>query len=217
MGSTVGKGEFPGRLPRLPREYYQGDSFVHWSLSIEYRATGWLTDSFHSLFRELMLHAATREGLICPAYCLMPDHLHLVWMGLRLDSDQLNGMKFLRTHLEPALAAGGQALRHRASHPTRHSSRRALQDIKFQAQAHDNVLRQPERQHEAFARVCFYIMNNPVRANLVVRPGDWEFCGALVPGYPTLHLLNPDFWDKFWRLYAKALQPDAGNIKRPAF
>jgi hypothetical protein len=60
-------------------------------------------------------------------------------------------------------------------------------------------------------------MNNPLRASLVVQPGDWEFCGALVPGYPTLHPLNPDFWDKFWRLYTKALQPDAGNIRRPAF
>ena len=42
-----------------------------------------------------MLHAAAREGLFCPVYCLMPDHLHLVWMGLRLDTDQLNGMAFL--------------------------------------------------------------------------------------------------------------------------
>ena len=34
------------------------------------------------------------------AYCLMPDHLHLVWMGLKLESDQLNGMAFLRKHLD---------------------------------------------------------------------------------------------------------------------
>ena len=52
-----------------------------------------------------MLHAAAREGLFCPAYCLMPDHIHLVWLGLRLDTDQLNGMSFLRTYLEPALVA----------------------------------------------------------------------------------------------------------------
>src|ERR1051326_1156842 len=91
-------------LPRLPREYYQGDAVIHWTLPIFDRASGWLSDSFHALFRELMQHAAAREGLICPTYCLMPDHLHLVWMGLRLDTDQLTGMAFLRTYLEPALA-----------------------------------------------------------------------------------------------------------------
>ena len=131
-------------LPRLPREYYQADAVVHWTLTIFDRAQGWLTPSFHGQFRELLLHAAAREGLACPIYCLMPDHLHLVWMGLRLDSDQLNGMAFLRTYLEPA-----------------------LQSAKFQPQAQDNVLREQERKRNAFAKVCFYIADNPVRAELI--------------------------------------------------
>src|SRR5690242_16257381 len=115
-------------LPRLPREYYQGDAVVHWTLPIARRARGWLSDSFHARFRELMLHTAARESLLCPAYCLMPDHLHLLWMGLRLDSDQMNGMAFLRKHLEPALAPA-----------------------KFQHQAHDHVLRSEQRRRNAFA------------------------------------------------------------------
>jgi putative transposase len=184
----------PGRLPRLPREYYQGDAFVHWTLSLHDRATGWLTEKSHARFRELLLHAAAREGLLCPAYCLMPDHLHLVWMGLRLDTDQMNGMAFLRTHLEPALAPA-----------------------KFQPQAHDSVLREAEREHGAFARVCFYILDNPVKAELVSRPEEWAFNGAVVPGYPTLHPLAEDFWEKFWKLHARLRHPDAGNIKRPSF
>ena len=124
----------------------------------------------------------------------MPDHLHLVWMGLRLDSDQFNAMSFLRTYLDPALA------------PAR-----------FQPQSHDSVLRQAEREHGAFAKVCFYILNNPVAAELVIKAEDWSFCGAVVAGYPTLHPLNPDFWEKFWKLYAKFRHSDAGNIKRPPF
>jgi REP element-mobilizing transposase RayT len=209
------------------------------------RATGWLTEKFHARFRELMLHAAARERLFCPAYCLMPDHLHLVWMGLRLDSDQRNAMAFLRTYLEPALLTScpttvGDDVRSRpdeqspehSSHPEEHSLRpeehslrpeehslrRVLQaPIKFQPQAHDSVLRAKEREHGAFAKVCFYILDNPVQAKLVTRAADWKFSGAIVPGYPTLHPLATDFWEKFWKLYATALQPDAGNIKRPAF
>lgn len=68
------------------------------------RATGWLDESFHLHFRELLLHAAAREGLFCPVYVLMPDHLHLLWMGLCTDSEQGNAMKFLRKHLALELA-----------------------------------------------------------------------------------------------------------------
>lgn len=211
---------FPGRLPRLPREFYQGDAFIHWTMSTHDRATGWLTETFHARFRELMLHAAAREGLFCPAYCLMPNHLHLVWIGLRLDSDQQNAVAFLRTYLEPALLTScpttvGDDVRSRSPEP---SSRRVLQaPIKFQPQAHDSVLRAAEREHGAFAKVCNYILDNPVQAELVTQAADWKFSGAIVPGFPTLHPLATDFWEKFWKLYASALQPDAGNIKRPAF
>ncbi len=141
----------------------------------------------------------------------MPDHLHLVWMGLRLDSDQRNGMSFLRTYLEPALVGDDVT-----SRSPEHSLRRALQ-FKFQPQAHDSVLREAEREQGAFAKVCFYILDNPVKAELVSKPQDWKFNGAIVPGYPTLHPLDEDFWVKFWKLFTKSRQPDAGNIKRPIF
>ena len=179
-------------LPRLPREHYQADAVVHWTLPISRRQQGWLNDRFHALFRELMLHGAAREGLLCPTYCLMPDHLHLVWMGLRLDSDQHNGMSFLRTHLKRALA------------PQR-----------FQHQAHDHVLKENERRRNAFASVCRYILENPLQAELVKRPDEWPFNGAIVPGYPTLHPLQQDFWPKFWKIYGEAKHPIAGNVLRP--
>jgi putative transposase len=181
-------------LPRLPREHYQGDAVVHWTLPVSLRQRGWLGERFHAGFREIMLHTAAREGLFCPTYCLMPDHLHLVWMGLRLDSDQLNGMSFLRTHLEPKLAPQ-----------------------KFQHQAHDHVLKAEERRRSAFASVCHYDLENPVRAELAKHPAEWPFMGTVVPGYPKLHPLRDDFWPLFWRLYAQAKHPDAGNIRRPPF
>ena len=179
-------------LPRLPREYYQGDAVVHWTLTIAMRGTGWLNEAFHAHFREIMLHAAVREGLFCPTYCLMPDHLHLVWMGLRLDTDQRNGMKFLREHLGPA-----------------------LRPHRFQHLPHDHVLREHERKRNAFAAVCHYILENPFRDELMPRGESWPFCGAVVPGYPTLHPLQDDFWPKFWKLFLAARAPEAGNMKRP--
>ena len=178
-------------LPRLPREYYQGDAVVFWTLTTFDKTKGWLTPSFHQRFRELMLHAAAREGLVCPIYCLMPDHLHLVWMGLRLDTDQINGMAFLRTYLEPELAPA-----------------------KFQPQAQDEVLREEQRKRNAFAKVCFYIAANPVRDELVATAEAWLFIGCVIPGYPKLNPLKEDYWPKFWRVFSKLRQPDVGNIKR---
>jgi putative transposase len=179
-------------LPRLPREHYQGDAAVFWTFTTFDRTKGWLTASFHRRFESLMLHAAAREGLACPIYCLMPDHIHLIWMGLRLDSDQLNGMAFLRTYLEPELAPA-----------------------KFQPQPQDAVLREEQRKRNAFAKVCFYIAANPVRAKLIKETEVWAFTGCVVPGYPKLNPMEEDFWPKFWRIFGKLRQPDAGNINRP--
>ena len=157
------------------------------------RAQGWLTPLFHSRFREVLVHASTRYSFVVPAYCLMPDHLYLVWMGLSRASDQHNGMKFLREQLAPA-----------------------LRPHQFQHQAHDHVLRPAELENEAFQRVCSYILDNARVAGLVQRLEEWPYAGAIVPGYPALHPLASDFWPLFWKLYSPALAPDAGNGQRPA-
>jgi putative transposase len=73
-----------------------------------------------------------------------------------------------------------------------HLSRR-LSPHKLQPQAHDHVLRQDERRRGAFAKICFYILANPVRAGLIKDPENWPFCGAVLPGYPDLHPRNEDF------------------------
>jgi putative transposase len=179
-------------LPRLAPIFYQADAVVHWELSISHRRTGWLTPTFHYAFRELMVHAGARHGLLCPVYCLMPEHLHLVWMGLRLNSNQLHAMAFLRTYLPPLLAPA-----------------------ELQHQAYDHVLRDEERRRNAFAATCGYILTNPVEAGLVTRPEDYPFSGAIVPGYPRWHPRDQRFWPRFWSLYTKSKDPAASMLTRP--
>jgi len=176
------RSTFSHYLPRLRREFYQADAVVFWTLPVADRAQGWLSESFHAAFREMLLHAAAREGLMCPAYCLMPDHLHLVWMGLRRDSDQRNGMRFLRGRLGPCLT------------PAR-----------FQHQAYDHVLKPEERQRHVFSVACAdYVLLNPLRAGLVKAPGDWPYLGAVVPGYAGLNPFDVEYWPLFWKLYGTA-------------
>ncbi len=179
------RSSFSHYLPRLKREFYQADAVVFWTLPVAHRQSGWLDHSFHAAFREMMLHAAAREGLLCPAYCLMPNHVHLVWMGIRKQADQRNGMKFLRAQLGPF-----------------------LKPAKFQHQPHDHVLTAEERQRRAFSLACAdYVLLNPFKGGLVKAPPDWPYLGAVVPGYPRLNPFEPDYWPWFWKHYLSVREP----------
>jgi len=151
---------------------------VHWTHTFEDRATGWLDDRFHHRFRELTLHAAARHPLICPVYCLMPDHIHMVWCGVSPNSDQRAAMAWLRTWLK------------RLAAPAR-----------LQHQPHDHVLNQYEAQGDAFEQACAYVRENPVRAGLVGVAAEWKFTGTIVPGYPNLHPKQERLWADYWKIY----------------
>ena len=178
-------------LPRLAPELYRGFAAVLWTITLERRATGWLDPSFHAAFRELLLHTAAREQLFCPAYVLMPDHIHLFWLGLKVFSDQRDAMRFLRKHIQAELL------------------RRSPHDVGYelQKQSHDSVLREKDRTRGALSAACFYILDNPRRKGLVTHPRDWPYLGAIVPGYPFLHPLSEDFWPLFWKLYQAQRDP----------
>ncbi len=153
-----------GSLPRLPPEHYRGHAFVHWTLTVEQRATGWLTPDFHHFWQLVLLHACSRYQLLCPAYVLMPDHAHLIFLGLDPDgSDQRTAIEFLRKHLRPHLAPAD-----------------------WQHQAHDRVLRDTERERGAFRAVAQYIFENPQRADLVTLWSEYPYLGSCIPGYPAL-------------------------------
>jgi putative transposase len=186
-------------LPRLDPQFYRGFAAVLWTITFEGRATGWLDPLFHAFFRELLLHAAAREQLFCPAYVLMPDHIHVFWLGLKVASDQRNAMRFLRKHLQAEL------------------TRRSTPGVEFrlQKQPHDSVLREKDRTRGALSSACFYVLDNPRRKGLVAHPRDWPCLGALVPGYPFLHPLAEDFWPLFWKFYTAQRDSVPANPPTP--
>ncbi len=170
-------------LKRLPSEHYRGQAYVHWSLTMEDRKTGWLIPIFAYKFREILTHTVFRYGLCCPIYCLMPDHMHLLWVGLDQECDQRIAMRYFRKQINPVLEKLGARL---------------------QLQPYDHVLREEERDRNAFEEVAEYIARNPERAGLVPVDGfaDYVYSGCLVPGYPELRPFENDYWDRFWRTYS---------------
>jgi putative transposase len=89
------------------------------------------------------------------AYCFMPDHVHLLVEGVDLQSD-------LRTFV-------GRAKQHSGADFALKHDRRL-----WQPGYYDRVLRQDGDAR----RVARYIVNNPVRAGLVVSPRDYPFVGS---------------------------------------
>lgn len=160
------------RLKRLDPSFYSGPAYVHWTMTVQDRHTGWLTERFHPTFRQDIMHVCARYFLCAPVYCMMPDHLHLLWIGLDARADQLAGIAQLRRYLN-----------------------QSLQPEQLQDQAYDHVLREADRQADAFPDVVGYILRNPVRAELVEDWTEWPYSGACFPGYPTMDPRKSYFWD----------------------
>ena len=172
-----------GHLPRLASEAYRGRAFVHWTLTTENRATGWLSPVFHQQWQMILLHSCIRYQIACPVHVLMPDHAHFLGLGLHDDSDQRTAVEFLRKHLRSALSPAG-----------------------WQHQTHDHILRDHQREQGAFQTVAQYILDNPVRAELVERASDYPFLGCCVAGYPDLSVNQNDYWERFWRIYNRLVE-----------
>jgi REP element-mobilizing transposase RayT len=94
---------------------------------MEDRKTGWLIPIFYYKFREILTHTMFRYGLSCPIFCCMPDHMHLLWIGLFEESDQRLAAKYFRKQLRPVLEKLG---------------------AEFQKQPHDHVLTEDERERD---------------------------------------------------------------------
>ena len=150
---------------------------------MENRATGWLIPIFYYKFRELLTHTMFRYGVCCPIYCCMPDHIHLLWVGILNSADQKTAMRYFRKQMKPVLEK---------------------LTVQFQLQPYDHVLHDEERERNAFEEVADYIARNPERKGLVPPDGfaHYPFTGCLVPGYPELAPFDDDYWDRFWRIYS---------------
>ncbi|MCG8524890.1 MAG: transposase [Opitutales bacterium] len=160
-------------LPRLAVNYYKGRCFVFWTLCIKNRKTGWLDSLVHAHIREILLHVFHRYQIVTNVYTIMPDHMHLICEGWSSESDQLEFMSFFKRW-----------------------SNFCLKDkrVEWQRQSYDHVLREDELKKDAFLKTQQYILNNPVRKQLVEFWNEYAYSGLIIPGYPSvdksLELMN---------------------------
>jgi putative transposase len=97
------------------------------------------------------------EGFSILAYCLMPDHVHLVVEGLTDAADMRRFVKIAKQRVVYSL---------REEH--------AVRGV-WQEGYHDWVLRAEESTED----VIRYVLENPVRARLVEKPEDYPFSSPI--------------------------------------
>ena len=108
---------------------------------------------------DVLLNERLRSGCSVLAYCLMPDHLHLVAAPTEVRNSVLTFVACFK------------------SISTRTSWRFGLSGKLWQPRCYDHVIRYEEN----LVGVCEYILANPARAGLVENPSEYPWCGFVDP------------------------------------
>jgi putative transposase len=147
----AGGAKYARLVPRPPRHQVAGGTY-HVNDRGNRRQTIFRADPDYELFLSLLGTMVTRLGWVCHAYCLMPNHLHL-----------------LLTTPEPNLSYGLQRLL--GSYAQVFNERHGVDGHLFQGRFHSVLVESTEHLLE----LARYLPLNPVRAHLCPHPADWRW------------------------------------------
>src|SRR5262249_7015739 len=131
------------RPPRVRGFAYLGCHAYFLTICVEHRRTTFTDATIARSVRACFLQLATVHQLAVLAYCLMPDHLHSLLLGL---NDRTDFRRFVFAFKQRTGFEYG----------------RQSSDRLWQEGFYDHVL----RNDESLVGVAAYILNNPVRAGL---------------------------------------------------
>jgi REP element-mobilizing transposase RayT len=149
-----GSGRFPVRRRiRLPRDVYRdGNVFLVTIGTSERHRWFCAHPTLSQAAVEALQRLATQRDARLYAWCVMPDHVHL----LVQDEDVVEFVRLFKGRLTPVA---------RALEPGRRLWQRSF---------HDHGL----RREESVAQVAAYIWENPVRSGLVQSPPEYPWSGS---------------------------------------
>jgi REP-associated tyrosine transposase len=152
---------FPRKRIRLPAANYLGLRRYFLTFCCFERGECFLQEDFNQHFVETLKEQAVAHQFSVPAYCLMPDHVHLLVEALRVTSN-----------LAPFVKALKQT--------TGFEFERRTGERLWQRYYYDHVLR-PEDDPDG---VAWYIWLNPMRAGLCADAREYWFLGSLTGLWP---------------------------------
>ena len=149
---------------QLDPELYKGERPISFTLCIKNKTEFFVNTDRFNLFEIILLNELKNFDCLAPIYLFMPDHLHMILRGNNSDSD-------IKKCLDMFKQKSGYLLS------------KKFPDIKWQKDYYDHILRSEEN---LYIRIR-YILNNPVRAELVKHWNQYPYKGS------TLYNLNK--WD----------------------
>jgi putative transposase len=163
---------------RLPAENYLGRRVYFVTLCFHSRrrlgANGGIARWIVGRVRQ---HAAACEFFV-HAYCVMPDHVHVLAEGV---TETSNLLKFVESFKQETAVEFAR------------TARRRLWQFKY----YDHILRRAD----SFESVAWYIWLNPVRKGLCRAPADYPFAGSFTKlGTRLLERAAATGWTPPWRL-----------------
>ena len=153
----------PRRLRRLAGFSYSGPNRYFLTICARDRRPLFENGALAECVRTQILLAADALGYIVVAYCVMPDHVHVL---VEAANDCATLPEFVK----------------RAKQLSGFHGRRIIGAAVWQTGYFERVLREREHTHTVVA----YILNNPVRRGLVEDPRDYPFSGSGVCGMSEL-------------------------------
>jgi putative transposase len=170
----------PRRNIRLARDEYVGKRIYFITICAEERRRIFRDHTRVKAAIAELKKAAARMSVLVHAFCVMPDHVHLLVEGKTSDSDVV---KFVKQWKQGT----GYIFRHEL--PPRFWQRRF----------HDHVLRRAEDSES----VAWYIWMNPVRKGIVAEPQFYTFSGSFTVEWPKSALIEHT-WVPPWKSAAGA-------------
>jgi putative transposase len=141
---------------RLDKDSYRGTMVCFVTMCFEGRRRVASDPAIAGWLIERLVEQAGREGILLHAYCLMPDHLHVLGEGMTAECD------FLRFVIDFKQETGFAHVQ---------KWRRKLWERRF----YDHIL----RESGDLEGVAWYVLLNPVRKGICRSAGEYAFSGSM--------------------------------------
>ncbi len=169
--------EFPRKNIRLGADRYRGKRRYFVTLCFDNRRRFGANPRVVPWLVERLKHHAIQRNFAVQAYCVMPDHFHVLAEGTQDDSDLF---KFIN------------AFKQDTGFYFKARTKRKLWQRKY----FDHILRADDKVIE----VSWYIWMNPVRKGMCERPQEYEFSGSFTDdGKERLGSERKSQWTPPWQ------------------
>ena len=160
---------------RLPASRYRGKQIYFVTLCCEKRRPIFANESIGHWLITRLLGSAAKDAFAVHAYCVMPDHLHILAEAINESCDLIRFVSSFKQQ-------------------TGFTYEKRFDRQLWQSRYYDHVLRKAE----ATDAVAWYIWLNPVRKGLCLAPQDYPLSGSLTIDWRNRCTAAP-LWSPPWK------------------